>query len=77
MSSTVDSIKKNNEQKATPTSSMITTMMVILWYYIARFAFCDRYSVRGYGSKLAMVFGALTVIVILWSQFSINLAATG
>ena len=77
MSSTLDNIKKNNEKKATPTSSMTTTMMVILWYYIARFAFCDRHSVRSYGSKLSMVFGLLTVIVILWSQFSINLAATG
>lgn len=77
MSSTVESIKKNNEEKATPTSSMVTTMMIILWYYIARFAFCDRHSVRSYGTKLAMVFGVITALGILWSQFSINLAATG
>lgn len=77
MSSTIDTIKKNNESKATPTSSMVTTMMIILWYYIARFVFCDRHSVRGHGGKLSMIFGFLTVIVILWSQFSINLAATG
>ena len=77
MSSTIDTIKKNNEAKATPTGSMVTTMMIILWYYIARFAFCDRHSVRAYGGKLSKVFGFLTVIVLLWSQFSINLAATG
>ena len=51
-----DTIKKNNASKATPTGSMTTTMMLILWYYIARFAFCDRYSVRKYGKKLSMVF---------------------
>ena len=73
----VDTIKKNNESKATPTSSMVTTMMLILWYYIARFAFCDRYGVRKYGKKLSMVFSFLITIMILWSQFSINLAATG
>ena len=39
MSSTIDTIKKDNESKATPTSSMVTTMMIILWYYIARFVF--------------------------------------
>jgi len=75
--STIDSIKKNNEKKATPTGSMITTMALIFWYYIARFAFCDRYSVRKYGGKLSMLFGFLVVVVILWSQFSINLSATG
>ena len=75
--SSVDKIKKNNEKNATPTSSMVTTMMIILWYYIARFAFCDRHSVKKYGTKLSMLFSFLTVIVILWSQFSINLAATG
>lgn len=76
--SSVDKIKKNNEKNATPTSSMVTTMMIILWYYIARFAFCDRHSVKDIvGTKLSMLFSFLTVIVILWSQFSINLAATG
>ncbi len=75
--SSIDKIKKNNEKGATPTGSMITTMMIIFWYYIARFAFCDRYSVKKYGSKLVMLFGFLTVVVILWSQFSTNLAATG
>ena len=75
--SVADTIKKNNARKATPTGSMTTTMMLILWYYIARFAFCDRYSVRKYGKKLSMVFSILITIMILWSQFSINLAATG
>lgn len=73
----MDTIKKNNESKATPTGSMTTTMALIFWYYVARFAFCDRYGVRKYGKKLSMVFSILIVIMILWSQFSINLAATG
>ena len=72
-----DTIKKNNESQASPTGSMTTTMILIFWYYVARFAFCDRYGVRKYGKKLSMVFSILIVIMILWSQFSINLAATG
>jgi len=75
--SSMDKIKKNNEKTATPTGSMITTMMLIFWYYIARFAFCDRYSVKKYGGKLQMLFGFLAVVIILWSQFSNNLSATG
>lgn len=73
----VNTIKKNNKDKASPTGSMITTMSLIFWYYVARFAFCDRYGVRKYGKKLSMVFGILITLMILWSQFSINLAATG
>ena len=75
--STIDEIKKKEESKATPTNSMLSTMIIIFWYYVARFLFCDRYSVRKYGKSIAPILGYITVAIILFQQFSTNLAATG
>ena len=75
--STVNEIKKANESTATPTNSMISTLIVLFWYYVARYIFCDRYSVRKYGKNIAPILGYITAGVILFQQFSTNLAATG
>lgn len=75
--SAINQIKKKEESTATPTNSMVSTMIVIFWYYVARYIFCDRYSVRQYGKTIAPILGFITVAVILFQQFSTNLAATG
>ena len=56
----INQIKKD-ESKATPTNSMVSTMIVIFWYYVARYIFCDRYSVRQYGKTIAPILGFITV----------------
>lgn len=77
MSDSIQKIKKENKNKATPTNSMIGTISLLFFYYLARYIFCDRYGVRKYGKKLAYIFGFIVVGTILFQQFNTNLAATG
>ena len=73
----IESIKKENNSSATPTNSMITTISLLFFYYIARYIFCDRYSVKKYGKNLSFVFGFIVAGLIIFKQFNTNLAATG
>ena len=77
MSDSLQNIKNENKSSATPTNSMVTTISLLFFYYIARYIFCDRYGVRKHGKNLAFLFGFIVAGLILFKQFSTNLAATG